>query len=66
MTFYVSDFVDWCGELYLSTADNAHEEAVDVWEFWDEDEGDWRDDAIRSAAESQVKERYGADAVIAW
>lgn len=66
MKFYIYDFEDWCGSLYLTSEDYEHDCLVDVWDCYDEDREEWNDEEVRSAAEEQLKARYGTDAVLVW
>lgn len=66
MDFYIYDFNEYTGFLYLQTEDYEHEVYVDVDECYNYATGEWNDDQVRYAAVNAVRQQYGQDAEVIW
>lgn len=66
MKFYLYDFSEYFGAVYLTSEDYETEFSADVDDCYDAEADEWNDEKIRASAEAQVKAAFGADAVIVW
>lgn len=66
MTFHIYDFSEYGEELWLVSEDYEHDYFVPVHDCWDEERETWDEERVKEKAESGVKARFGADAVMVW
>lgn len=66
MKFYVSDFDEYHGFLYLMSEDDGQEVSVDIDEYYDMSAESWNAESVRMKAYETIVSAFGEESELVW